>query len=241
MLPRLNSITYPLTLTNGKNITFKPFTVEEEKILLTAQESEDQKLILGAVRQIIRNCVLEDIDVLSLPTFDLEYLFLNIRAKSVGEVVDLKLPHPTGKNSAGEVCEHRTDYKLNLDDVKVHKREGVSNNIKLDDKVGVILRYPTLESAFDTEGGDKFDIFINMIIGCIEKIYDEVNTYLAEDSTKKELEDFVKSMNKKQMEKIAEFFEFMPKLKHVIKFRCQKCGCEDKIELEGLQSFFLLL
>ena len=237
-LPKLNTITYRLNLpSNDKEITYRPFTVEEEKILLTAQESTDAKDIMAAMRQIINNCVQTELDVMKLPTFDIEYLFLNIRAKSTGEEIDLVVRHPNGINAQGEQCDHKEEVKINIESVRVSKPKNSNNNFQLDENVGVIMRYPTIESlAIDTT--DNFDGFVRVVANSIETIYDKENAYAAEDSTEKELIEFVYSMNQKQIVLIQEFFEHMPVLKHDINYICTACGCKETVTLQGFQNFF---
>lgn len=237
-LPKLNTITYRLNLpSNDKEITYRPFTVEEEKILLTAQESTDAKDIMAAMRQIINNCVQTELDVMKLPTFDIEYLFLNIRAKSTGEEIDLVVRHPNGINAQGEQCDHKEEVKINIESVRVSKPKNSNNNFQLDENVGVIMRYPTIESlAIDTT--DNFDGFVRVVANSIETIYDKENAYAAEDSTEKELIEFVYSMNQKQIVLIQEFFEHMPVLKHDINYICTACGCKETVTIQGFQNFF---
>ena len=237
-LPKLNTITYRLILpSNDKEITYRPFTVEEEKILLTAQESTDAKDIMAAMRQIINNCVQTELDVMKLPTFDIEYLFLNIRAKSTGEEIDLIVRHPNGINAQGEQCDHKEEVKINIESVRVTKSKNHNNNFQLDENVGVIMRYPTIESlAIDTT--DNFDGFVRVVANSIETIYDKENAYAAEDSTEKELIEFVYSMNQKQIVLIQEFFEHMPVLKHDINYICTACGCKETVTIQGFQNFF---
>jgi hypothetical protein len=237
-LPKLNTITYRLKLpSNDKEITYRPFTVEEEKILLTAQESTDSSDILAAMRQIINNCVQTEIDVMKMPTFDIEYFFLNIRAKSTGEEIDLIVRHPNGVNIQGEQCDHREEVKINVESIRVIKSENHNNQFQLDDNVGVIMRYPTIESlALDTS--DNFDGFVRVVANSIDIIYDKENQYPADDSTEKELIEFVYSMNQKQITMIQEFFESMPVLKHDIEYICSACSCKETVTIQGFQNFF---
>ena len=237
-LPKLNTITYRLILpSNDKEITYRPFTVEEEKILLTAQESTDAGDIMASMRQIINNCVQTELDVMKLPTFDIEYLFLNIRAKSTGEEIDLIVRHPNGINAQGEQCDHKEEVKINIETVRVTKPKNSNNNFQLDENVGVIMRYPTIESlAIDTT--DNFEGFVRVVANSIETIYDKDNTYAAEDVTEKELIEFVYSMNQKQIILIQEFFENMPILKHEINYICTACGCKETVTIQGFQNFF---
>ena len=239
ILPKLNTITYRLKLpSNDKEIVYRPFTVEEEKILLTAQESAGSTDILNAMRQIINNCVQTPIDVMKLPTFDIEYFFLNIRAKSTGEEIELIVRHPNAVNKKQEPCEHAENVKINIESIKVEKKEGQTNKFQLDENVGVILRYPTIETLA-IENVNDFDSFLKIIAYSIDSIYDNENTYQAEDCSEKELIDFVMSMNQKQIAMLQEFFENMPILKHEIHYVCSGCGTKESVTVQGFQNFFL--
>ena len=239
-LPKLNTITYQLVLpSTEETITYRPFTVEEEKILLTAQESTDSKDILQAMRQIVNNCVQTPVDVMKLATFDLEYFFLNIRAKSTGEEIELLLKHKNSTNSKGEVCDHKQAMKISIDEIKVHKSPDHQNRFQLDENVGIQLRYPTFETMAYSSNTDEFEQLIEMIASSIEMIYDQNDVYNSEDSSIEELRKFVYSMNQKQIGMIQEFFQTMPVLKHEVTYQCEACGCLEKVEIRGFQNFFL--
>lgn len=239
MLPKLNTISYRLILpSNDKEIAYRPFTVEEEKILLTAQESTSPDDILNAMRQIITNCVQSDLDVMKLPTFDIEYFFMNIRAKSTGEEIELLVRHPTGLNTKGEPCEHKEKVTINVESIKVHKQGNHNNRFQLDDNVGVVMRYPTIE-ALALNDVDDFNSFVKIIANSIDMIYDNENTYNAEEASEEELIAFVMSMNQKQIAMIQEFFETMPVLKHEINYICTGCECKETVTIQGFQNFFL--
>ena len=239
ILPKLNTITYSLKLpSNDKEITFRPFTVEEEKILLMAQESNDNADILRAMRQIINNCVQTEIDVSKMPTFDIEYFFLNIRAKSTGEEIELMVKHPNNLNNNYTTCEHRENVKINIEEIKVHKPKKAVDKFQLDDNISIKMKYPNIE-ALATNNTNDFDVFVKLIANCIESIYDKENTYQADDVSEKELISFVYSMNQKQVSMVQEFFNNIPILKHTINYVCSACGCKEKIEIEGFQNFFL--
>lgn len=238
-LPKLNVITYSLTLpSTGEQLIYRPFTVEEERILLTAQESDDNADILRAMRQIINNCVQGEIDVMALPTFDIEYFFLNIRAKSTGQEIELLLKHENGINSKDEPCDHKQRVIIDIDEIKVHKNKDHVNKFELDQNVGVIMKYPTIESLANTNE-NRFETFIALVASSIDKIYDADNVYDASDYSKKELNDFVTSMNQKQMTKIRTFFETMPVLQHEINYTCAKCKQKEHVVIQGFQNFFL--
>ena len=240
-LPKINTPTYELTIpSNGKKIKYRPFLVREEKILILALESEDTKQITTAVVDILSECVLtKNIDVNKLATFDIEYLFLNVRSKSVGETVDVNLTCPDdGKTSV--------EMSINIDSIKVQKVKGHKSIIKLDDQYSMKLKYPSMtqfiESNFESgqDGGEGSDIdkSMGMITSCIEMIYDNEESWDAADSSQKELEEFIEQLNSKQFKLIEKFFETMPKLSHKVKVTNPKTKVESEVVLEGLASFF---
>ena len=240
-LPKINTPTYELTIpSNGKKIKYRPFLVREEKILILALESEDTKQITTAVVDILSECVLtKNIDVTKLATFDIEYLFLNVRSKSVGETVDVNLTCPDdGKTSV--------EMSINIDSIKVQKVKGHKSIIKLDDQYSMKLKYPSMtqfiESNFESgqDGGEGSDIdkSMGMITSCIEMIYDNEESWDAADSSQKELEEFIEQLNSKQFKLIEKFFETMPKLSHKVKVTNPKTKVESEVVLEGLASFF---
>ena len=240
-LPKINTPTYELTIpSNGKKIKYRPFLVREEKILILALESEDTKQITTAVVDILSECVLtKNIDVTKLATFDIEYLFLNVRSKSVGETVDVNITCPDdGKTSV--------EMSINIDSIKVQKVKGHKSIIKLDDQYSMKLKYPSMtqfiESNFESgqDGGEGSDIdkSMGMITSCIEMIYDNEESWDAADSSQKELEEFIEQLNSKQFKLIEKFFETMPKLSHKVKVINPKTKIESEVVLEGLASFF---
>ena len=238
-LPKLNVITYTLTLpSNDKEIIYRPFTVEEERILLTAQESDDSKDILRAMRQIINNCVQTEIDVMELPTFDIEYFFLNIRGKSTGEQIELMLKHDNETNSKGEPCDHRQKIGIDIEQIQVHKDPNHRKDYKLDDNISVTMKYPNIE-AISQANVSNFESFVNLIAASIDKIYDKEEIYDSSDHTEKELLEFVYSMNQKQISEVQKFFETMPVLKHTVSYTCAKCKTKETIDIQGFQNFFL--
>lgn len=240
ILPKLNTITYRLSLPSSKKeITYRPYTVEEEKILLTMQESDDSKDILRSMRQVLSNCVQEDLDIESLPTFDLEYLFLNVRGKSTGDEIELLLKHENATNSKGETCEHRQVTRILIDDIQVHFPEGHQSKFQLDENVGIQMKYPTFEALTLSQANNNFDQLIQLICSSVEIIYDKENVYNTEDFSSKDIEEFIYSMNQKQLAMIQTFFETMPVLKHTVNYKCSKCECEEIVDIQGFQNFFL--
>tara|TARA_B100001250_G_scaffold63004_1_gene49474 strand:+ start:1331 stop:2053 length:723 start_codon:yes stop_codon:yes gene_type:complete len=237
-LPKINTPTYDLVVpSTGKKIKYRPFLVREEKILILALESEDTAQITNAVVEILSECILtKGVDVTKLATFDIEYLFLNVRSKSVGETVEVNLTCPDDDRTSVEM-------EINIDAIKVQKTRGHKNIVKLDDQYSMKLKYPSfdqfIESNFDTsEDTSDVDKSLNMITNCIEMIYDEEESWDASDSTKKELEEFVEQLNSKQFKAIEKFFETMPKLSHKVKVKNPTTEVESEVVLEGLASFF---
>ena len=238
-LPKIATPSYELELpSTGKTITYRPFLVKEEKLLVIALESEDTKQITNAIKAVIRACILsKGIKVEALPTFDIEYLFLNIRGKSVGEDLDVKLICPDDNQT-------EVNVNINLDDIQVQKPEGHSNQIKLDNDLMMELKYPSLnefiKNNFDPNDLSKnpMEQSFDLVGSCIDKIYNQDEVWAAADCTKKEISDFLDSMNSSQFKEVEKFFETMPKLTHTIKVLNPKTKVESDIVLEGLASFF---
>jgi len=227
-LPTISTPTYTLKLpSSGEIIKYRPFLVKEEKVLLMAAESGDEKEIAIAVNSIIKNCVKDEVDTDSLAVFDIEYLFLNLRSKSIGESVKLIIPC--------EHCENECKVSVNLSDINVEKTEGHNKKIQLTDSIGVIMKYPTFK-ATETIDIDKDPLkIINM---CIDQVYDSKSVYNTKDSSEEELVEFVDSLNQEQFKKIQEFFETMPKLRKEVDFKCSKCEKENNVVVDRLQDFF---
>ncbi len=240
-LPKINTPTYDLTLpSTGKKIKYRPFLVREEKILIMALETEDMAQITNAVIEILDECILtKGVSVTKLATFDIEYLFLNVRSKSVGETVEVNVTCPDDEKTSVQM-------EINIDSIKVQKVRGHKNIIKLDDQYSMKLKYPSMtefvESNFESgnDGGEGSDIdkSLSMITSCIEMIYDNEESWDASDSSQQELEEFIEQLNSKQFKAIEKFFETMPKLSHKVKVTNPKTGVESQVVLEGLASFF---
>ena len=236
-LPKIATPTYELELpSTGETIQYRPFLVKEEKLLVIALESEDNKQITTAIKTVIKNCIItKNIKVESLPTFDIEYLFLNIRGKSVGEELDVNIICP-------DDGETEVPVKINLDDIKVQKSEEHSNRIKIDDKIMMEMKYPSLDqfikNNFDFDNKNAMDQSFDLIGSCIDKIYTEDEVWATADVSKKELNEFLESMNSSQFKDIEKFFETMPKLSHTVKVTNPKTKVESEVVLEGLASFF---
>jgi len=238
-LPKVKVPLFDIVVPSTKaEVKFRPFLVKEEKILLIAQSGGTKKEMINALKQVINNCVTtltgDDIDVEALTTFDLEYLFLKIRAKSVDNVVKLKyIDHEDDKNY---------EFEVPLDDVEIIYHSDHTNKIKIDDEIGIILKYPTssVVNRLDDTTLNEADITTMMIKDCIDKIYDTDTVYLAKESTQKELDEFIDSLNVAAFEGIKKFFETMPKLYYQITYTNSK-GTERKIELSTLDDFFTLV
>ena len=236
-LPKIVTPTYELELpSSGETIRYRPFLVKEEKLLVIALESEDTKQITTAIKTVIKSCVLtKGIKVEQLPTFDIEFLFLNIRGKSVGEDLDVKIVCP-------DDGETEVPVKINLEEIQVQKIEDHTNQIKLDENLMMEMKYPSLDqfikSNFDFSDQNQMDQSFQLIASCIDKIYSEEEAWAAADCTKKEINDFLDSMNSSQFKGIETFFETMPKLSHTLTVKNPVTEVESEVVLEGLASFF---
>ena len=237
-LPKISAPTYELVLpSSGRKVKYRPFLVKEEKILVIALESEDTKQITNAIKNVISNCILsKGIRIEKLATFDIEYLFLNVRAKSVGETVDVNVTCPDDGVT-------QVPLQIDIDSIKVQKNEKHTNIIKLDDNLSIQMNYPSLtqfiESNFELSGVDSdLEKSLDVIIACIGQVYNEEESWDASECTKKELKDFVEQMNSKQFKEIETFFDTMPKLSHKIKVKNPETEVESDVVLEGLASFF---
>ena len=256
-LPTIAVPEYSLILpSTEKEIKYRPFLVKEEKLLLLAMESEDEKQIMEATKTVIKNCVFGDIDIDTLATFDIEYIFLWLRGKSKGEEIELKYTCPD--------CKNPIESSFNIEEIKINRKEDHTNKIELTDTLGVVMKYPTMNMQqiidTDADGKNQVDLIFKSIVTCIDYIYDEEKIYAHKDHTKKELEDFLDSLTDTHFQKISKFFETMPILKHVITIKCLhsmnvpdktvdkknkktkskivSCGYTEEIVLEGLASFF---
>ena len=236
-LPKISTPTYELTLpSTGKQIQYRPFLVKEEKVLVIALESEDTKQITTAIKNVIKSCIqTRGVKVESLPTFDIEYLFLNIRGKSVGEVVEVNLVCPDDNETTVKA-------EINLDDIQVEKTEGHTNKIKIDNEIMMEMKYPSLDefikNNFDMSGGSDMDQSFELIAACIDKIYTADEVWTAADCTKKEIRDFLEQMNSSQFKEIENFYTTMPKLSHTLEITNPKTKVTSEVVLEGLASFF---
>ena len=234
-LPKISTPTYELTVpSTGKNIKFRPFLVKEEKILIIAMESQSDKQIAQAVNDVLSNCILtKGVNIDDFSTFDIEYLFLNIRGKSVGETVDVMITCPDDNVT-------KVPVKINLDDIQILKNDKHQRDIPLDGNLTMRMKYPSMGEfvknnfSVDMQVNDTFDL----VCSCIEQVFSEEESWAASDCTKKELHEFLEQLDSSQFKKIEQFFETMPKLSHTLKVTNPNTKVVNKITLEGLNAFF---
>ena len=236
-LPKVNTPTYELVLpSTNKKIKYRPFHVREEKILIMALETEDAKQITSSVIEILNACILtRGIKIEKLATFDIEYLFLNVRAKSVGESIDVNVTCPDDNKTTVEV-------KVDIDSIKIIKNKNHKDTVKLDDTLSLKLNYPSIEqfieNNFESSKGSEITTTLDMITSCIDMIYTDEESWNASETSKKDLEEFIEQLNTKQFRVIEGFFDTMPKLSHSIKVKNPKTDVESTVGLEGLAAFF---
>ena len=236
-LPKIATPTYELELPSTRqSIKYRPFLVKEEKVLVIALESEDTKQITNAIKAVLKNCVLtKGVKVETLPTFDIEFLFLNIRGKSVGEEIEVNIVCPDDEQT-------NVPVSIDLDSIQVQRSDDHTNQIKLDDDLMMEMKYPSLEqfikNNFDFDEKNQMDQSFDLIATCIDKIYNEDEVWATADCTKKEVKEFLESMNSSQFKEIEKFFESMPKLKHTIEVTNPNTKVTSEVVLEGLASFF---
>ena len=237
-LPTITTPTYSLVIpSTGKKITYRPFLVKEEKILIMALESEDSKQITNAIKDVLTDCILSrGIKIEKLATFDIEYLFLNVRAKSVGETVEVNITCP-------DDGETQVQVEIDIDSIKVQKSDTHSDIIQLDNDLSLQMNYPSLNQFIETNfevGGEKSEVeqSLNVIMSCIKQVYSSEEAWDATDCSKKELKDFVEQMNSKQFKQVEDFFNTMPKLSHTLKVTNPNTKVKSDVTIEGLASFF---
>jgi hypothetical protein len=241
-LPKLDVPVYETNLiSTGKSVRFRPFLVKEQKLFLMAAQSDDVKDVTGAIKQVLKNCVLDEkVDIDKLPTFDLENLFLNLRARSVGEITHLRytcnnvVQDEEGKDKS---CGGLVKVDVNLLDIVPKKDPNHTDKIALSDKLGVCMKYPNFDMIDKLNKKNDIDI-LNLIVSCIDYVYDDDKIYYAKDVGEKELIDFIENLQQADLEKIQKFFETMPKLTKEFDFKCPKCNYSEKVTIEGVQNFF---
>ena len=231
-LPKLATAKYELTLpSTGQKVEYRPFLVKEEKILLTAQSTGEDADMLRAVEQIIENCSFGELKVGELPFFDIEYVFIKLRSKSIGEVATVKLLCP-------DDGETRVEVDINLDEVECVRDVTHNAEIQLTEEVGIKLDYPRIDSIASMAKVSDSEAGFAIVKQCISQIYDKENVYAKSDMDSKELDEFIDSLSHGQFEKVQEFFDTMPKVKHAVKVKNPNTGIESEVVVEGMQNFF---
>ena len=241
-LPKVSTPTYELIVpSTGEKVSYRPFLVKEEKTLLMAAEDQNISTITKAMRDIISTCTEGEVDLKNLAPYDIEYIFLQLRGKSIGDVITLNLKKPESIECEESECPGSTEIKIDIDDIKIDTSSIVDSKIELTEDIGIKLGFPQLDSIqkYTTKGGGMTpDGVFKMINDCIEYIWEGKEIYKAKDSTQKELNDFIESLNTEQFNKIRNFFESMPRLRHEITWTCSKCDKSAPLLLEGIDSFF---
>jgi hypothetical protein len=237
-LPMNSTPIYNLVVPSTKKpVTFRPFLVKDQKALLVAQQSDDQKIMIDTLKEVITSCVKDPIDIDKLAIFDIEYIFTQLRSKSVGETVDIVLSCDEDHGADNEKA--KVHHTIDLSQISVHEKDGHTNKIPLFGEVGVVMKYPNIDDV-KTLQGDKTsaeDTF-KLIASSIDFIYDEDQVYHSKDQTEKEIMDFINNLTSEQFGKIQTFFDTMPKLSHSISYSCPVCNKAHVLNLEGMQSFF---
>jgi len=236
-LPKIDVPIFSVELPSTKEkVTFRPFLVKEQKLFLMNAENNDPKETINVIRQVLKNCVISSLDIDALPVFDLEYLFLNLRARSISEVVNLK--YKCNNTVEDKVCGTINEINVNVLEIKPTVYPEHTNKIQLTDNVGICMKYPTFEMLNEMAGKSEGDVIMETIYNSIDYIYDNESVYQAKDISKKEIEDFIDNIQQKDLEKLRVFFDTMPKIKKEIEYKCKKCDYQEKIVLEGIQDFF---
>ena len=229
-LPKLETPTFELTLpSTGSKITFRPFLVKEHKILLTMSEADNEE-VARIIRELVDVCTFKKLNIKELPHFDIEYVFLYLRAKSISETVEVVVNCE---------CGEKINTSFNIEDVKVVKPENHSNKIMINNEIGIELKYPNIDDVVDIFATKDNQKVIDLVIKSIKGIYNQEDYWEAIDQTKEELEEFVYSLTKEQFSKLEQFFVTSPKIVQTIECDCPKCGKHNVSKLEGLQNFFV--
>lgn len=241
-LPKIVTPTYETKLiSSGKTVKYRPFLVKEQKLFLMASQSDDVKEVVNTIKQVLSNCILTNsVKIDELPVFDLEHLFLQIRARSVGEIVNLKYTcnnNVVGENAEQKKCGGQVKVDLNLLQIEPTKNPSHTNKIELSPNLGIVMKYPNFDIIQRLDIQNTTDM-LDMVISCIDYIYDAEQVYYANKTTKEELVEFIENLQQADLEKIQTFFETMPKLSKKVDFKCPKCGYSEEIKIEGVQNFF---
>ena len=231
-LPKLNTPTHELVLpSTGEKVKYRPFLVKEQKLLMLAQESKDENSLADTLGQLIKSCTFEKIDAENSPVFDIEYIFLKLRAKSVGETAEISV-------LAKDDNKTRVPVKVNLDKIDIHMTADHTNEVQIDEKIKLILKYPVLRDMKNiSESDDEYKKMFAVLNKCIYEVHDGDKIYNVVDLTQKDIDEFVDSMNTSQLAKVLEFFSTMPKLRHPVSFINPKTKVKNEVVLEGLQNF----
>ena len=243
MLPKIDVPIYTVKLlSTGKPVRFRPFTVKEEKLFLMTNETDDVKAILETTKQVLNNCLLDEVDIENLPMFDIENIFLNIRARSVGEIIKLNYKCNnivTDEKGEDSKCDNLVNIELNVLEIKPEENGQHDKKIVISENVGIVMKYPSFKLFENVNLSDDPSFIVETALKCIDYIYDKDNIYYSKDIPKQELDEFIDSLQSKDLEKIKKFFETMPKLKKQVHFKCKKCEYEENINVEGIESFFV--
>lgn len=242
-LPKIDTPIYETKLlSTGKKVKYRPFLVKEQKLFLMASQSEDVKEVVDTIKQVLNNCILSDgIDVNTLPVFDLEQLFLQIRARSVGEVVTLRYTCNNDvpvENAEPKKCGGVVSVDVNLLEIQPTKDTTHTSKIELTPKLGIVMKYPNFDIVQRLNIKSEVDL-LNLVVDCIDYVYDQDQLYYAKDTKKEELEEFIENLQQSDLEKIQHFFKTMPKLSKKFDFKCPKCGYKEEMNVEGIQNFFV--
>jgi hypothetical protein len=229
-LPKLNTPTYELKLpSSGEKIRFRPFLVKEHKVLLTMSEAEDNE-VSRIIRELVDVCTFKELKIKDLPHFDIEYIFMNLRAKSIGEIVDVVVNCE---------CGTKIEANFNIEDLKVEVADGHSNKIMINNEVGIEMKYPNIDEVVGVFASEDSQKILDLIINCVKAIYNQSEYWDAKDQTKAELEEFIYSLTKEQFDRVEKFFTTAPKIVQVIETDCPECKKHNTSRLEGLQNFFV--
>lgn len=235
-LPMNNTPTYTLVLpSTGKEVKYRPFLIKEEKALLLAHQSEDPKVMVESLKGVIKSCLKDDTNVETFATFDIEYVFTQIRAKSVGEIAELLIKCDTCEDEKAVA-----KVEIDLTKIQVAKNPEHTNKIELFDDVGILMKYPTIDLIKKLENVDNtnLDEAFGIIVECIDAVYDSAQVYYAKEQSREELLQFLNNLSSEQFQKVQKFFETMPKMSQAVDYKCPVCGKEHHKVLEGLNSFF---
>jgi|TARA_B100001013_G_scaffold66655_1_gene34836 hypothetical protein len=238
-LPKIDIATFSTTQPSSKNkkLTFRPFLVKEEKILMMAMQGENLEEQITAIKQIINNCSQQEFDVDTIPLFDLEWIFLQLRIHSVGDQLNLKFKHRDGKNTNDVECDHVSDIKLDLKEVEMVYDKSHNKEIEINDKITIFLKYPNIETAGKIKNTEDAEGIIDFLSSGIEFIKDDEKMYETKDFTQEEIIEFFEQFNQQQMLKIQNFYRTQPIIQHEINYTCEKCSGEENVILRGLQDF----